>query len=144
MQEGNHCPVLLVERKSSQIVRTRLLATGQGSPRREEGRPLQYCALFYSQEDGLKEQRIQYHIFILVLLFFNPHLRTFCHWFERERTGWGGMERERERNIYQLLLIGSPTGDETRNLGICPDWGLNPQPFGVWDYTPTNLARALF
>ena len=24
------------------------------------------------------------------------------------------------------------------NLDMCPDWDLNPQPFGVWDDTPTN------
>lgn len=25
---------------------------------------------------------------------------------------------------------------------MCPDWKLNPQPFGVWDDAPTNSANA--
>ena len=30
--------------------------------------------------------------------------------------------------------------DQTYNLGMCPDWELNLQPFKVWDNTPTNWA----
>ena len=41
----------------------------------------------------------------------------------------GGRE---ERNIYQL----PPTCD----LGICPNQGSNPQPFGVLDGAPTDWA----
>ena len=32
------------------------------------------------------------------------------------------------------------TGDRTHNLGMCPDLELSPQPFGVQDDVPTNLA----
>ena len=52
----------------------------------------------------------------------------------REREG----EREKEtsmwkRNIDQLPPICTPTGDWTCNPGMCPDWELNLQPFGVPD-----------
>ena len=53
----------------------------------------------------------------------------------------GGGERERERdvrNINQLPPVCALTGDGTCNLGMCPDSGLSPQPFGVWDNAPTN------
>ena len=45
---------------------------------------------------------------------------------------------EREREFYWLPLVGSSTGDQTCNLGMCPDWESNPQHFGVWNNTPTN------
>ena len=38
------------------------------------------------------------------------------------------------------------TRDQPHNLGMCPDWKLNPQSFGAQDDTPTNqasLARAV-
>ena len=63
---------------------------------------------------------------------------------EREREREGGREREREggregeREIGQLPLIHTRTRDPTCNLGLCPDWGLNPQPFGVWDDVLSN------
>ena len=49
----------------------------------------------------------------------------------RER-GWGDRKREREKDIdvrekHQLAVF------RTR-----PDQELNPQPFSVWDSTPTN------
>ena len=50
-----------------------------------------------------------------------------------------------EGNIDWLPPIRTPTRDQTCNLGICPDWDSNPQPFGVKDEAPTNwttLARA--
>ena len=50
-----------------------------------------------------------------------------------------------ERNSDQLPLALTLTGAWTRNLGMCPDWGSNPQPFGLQDNAPTNwatLARA--
>ncbi|KAF6123874.1 dynactin subunit 5 [Phyllostomus discolor] len=38
-----------------------------------------------------------------------------------------------------IVLNGkTPTGDRTHNLVMCPDWELNPQPFGLWDDAPTN------
>ena len=48
--------------------------------------------------------------------------------------------REREENICWLPPTYALTGHWTRNLGMCPDQGLNPQPFGGWDNTPTNRA----
>lgn len=46
--------------------------------------------------------------------------------------------REKERNIdvreTWLLLI------YAHNLGMCPDWKLNPQSFHVQDDTPADLA----
>ena len=50
-------------------------------------------------------------------------------------------ERERNtdvRNINQLPPVHAPTGNQTCNLGLCPDQRWNPQPFGVQDHTPTN------
>ena len=43
------------------------------------------------------------------------------------------------RNINRLSPVRSLTGDRTSNLQMCPDWGLNPQPFGVQDNAPTEL-----
>ena len=42
-----------------------------------------------------------------------------------------GREKERERiidvrNIDRLPLAHSPTGDQTHNPGMCPDWESNP------------------
>ena len=53
----------------------------------------------------------------------------------------GGGEREtsmQERNIDWLPSLHAPTRDRTCNLGMRPDWGLNPQPFDVWDNAPIN------
>ena len=52
-------------------------------------------------------------------------------------------ERERERNINVRNFNRVPSGyastrDGTHNLGMCPDWELNPQPFGVWGGAPSN------
>ena len=38
----------------------------------------------------------------------------------------------------QLPPVHGPTGDLTRNLGVCPDQESDPQPFGVRDDTPTH------
>ena len=40
---------------------------------------------------------------------------------ERERERGRGRERERERNISRLFPVCAPTGDQTCNLGVCPD-----------------------
>ena len=51
--------------------------------------------------------------------------------------------RKREidlRNIDRLPPIHAPTGDQTCNLGMCPDQGSSLQHFGAWDYAPTNTA----
>ena len=53
-------------------------------------------------------------------------------------------ERGRERgniDVRETSIVASCmclTGDPTHNLGMCPDQGLNPQPFGVWDNAPTK------
>ena len=54
----------------------------------------------------------------------------------------GQGERERERNLNQLSIVGAPMGNQTHNLGMCPDQDLNLRPFGVWDDGPTKLATA--
>ena len=46
----------------------------------------------------------------------------------------------RKRNIDWLPPVCALTGDQTRNLGICPDWGLNLPPFGVQQHSSTFLA----
>ena len=76
--------------------------------------------------------------------FFLSLPRTFFHCFiEREE----GRERKTERhinvwerNINWLPPICTLTGGWAHNLGLCPDWGSNPQPFSLWDYAPTNWA----
>ena len=45
---------------------------------------------------------------------------------ERETLMW-------ERTSINCLLIHTPTRDQTLNLGMCPDWESNPQPFGLQD-----------
>ena len=45
-----------------------------------------------------------------------------------------------ERNVNQVPPICTLTGDGTHNLGMCPDWELNPQPFGVQDDATSNWA----
>ena len=54
---------------------------------------------------------------------------------ERETLMWEG-------NIDWLPPICTSTGDQTHNLGMCPDWGSDLQPFGVWDHAPTNSATS--
>ena len=50
----------------------------------------------------------------------------------RERRRERARERETlmwERNINGLPPVHTPTGDQTSNLGMCPDQELNPQCF---------------
>ena len=49
----------------------------------------------------------------------------------RETSMW-------ERNNDRLPPACTPMGDQTHNLGMCLSWESNPQPFGMWDNTPTN------
>ena len=46
-----------------------------------------------------------------------------------------GRDRERERvidrNTDQLPPVYTPTVAQTHNVGVCPDWGWNPHPFGA-------------
>ena len=46
--------------------------------------------------------------------------------------------REKERNIDWVPSICGPSRDWIHNLGMCPDWELNLQPFGEIYDTPTN------
>ena len=69
---------------------------------------------------------ISFQFFFLFL--FNPHRRVFVL----------VLERERQRNVNGLPTVWALTGDQTRVLGMCPDWGWNLQPFGVQDSTPSN------
>ena len=52
-------------------------------------------------------------------------------------------ERKEERNISWLPPVHVPTGDQTCNLGMCPDREWNPQPFGVWGNNLTNSVPYL-
>ena len=54
-----------------------------------------------------------------------------------EREERRGGEREWNINVRGNLNQLSPICI----LGICPDWGSNPKPFGVWDGAPTNWAN---
>ena len=60
------------------------------------------------------------------------------YWFQREEG------RERNTDVREKYLLDAfrrhSTKDQTRNPGMCPDWGLNLQPFGVQDDAPTNWA----
>ena len=75
------------------------------------------------------------------------HSAIVCFLFKICLLIW---EREREtsmceRNISWFLPICILTGDQTYNLGMCPDRELSLQPFGVRDDSPTSwatLARA--
>ena len=76
--------------------------------------------------------------FLIKKKVLNPHPRICLLILERKR----GREREKEKRPCEkhwLVAAYTPqTGDQTRNLGMCPDQGLNPQPFGVQDDAPTN------
>ena len=69
------------------------------------------------------------------LNFFTPHMRICLLIWERERETlmW-------ERNINQFPPMCTPTGYWTHNLGMCPEWDSNLQPFGVQDNVPINWA----
>ena len=43
-------------------------------------------------------------------------------------------------NTDQLPLIHAPTGDQTCNLGVCPDWRSKTQSSGVRDDAPASRA----
>ena len=64
----------------------------------------------------------------------------------RERGRERQTDKARETSMWEWnidLLPYShtcPNWDGTCNLGMCPDQGWNPQPFGVWDDAPTNCT----
>ena len=69
-----------------------------------------------------------------------------CIDLEREEEGDCGGERQTDRHrCKRETSIASqkcPTGDGTCNLGMCPDWELNLQPFGVQNNAPTNRQQS--
>ena len=66
-----------------------------------------------------------------------------------EELWWGGATdrqtdvdmREKHQSIASHMLPNQGLG--IPQLGMCPDRGSNPQPFGVWGNAPTNLATWL-
>ena len=75
---------------------------------------------------------------------FNFFILTQGHFFIAFIERGRGKERKRNIDVRETLivclLIHGPTGDQTHNLGMCPDQELNLQPFGLWDDAPTNRA----
>ena len=70
----------------------------------------------------------------------NLHLRI-CLLILRDR----GRERERERYWCEreTPTVASgicPTKDQPHDPGLCPDWEMNPKPFGLWVNDPVNWA----
>ena len=66
------------------------------------------------------------------MLFDNSCFIILFIYFCREDKGG---EKERERNINQLPLTGTPTGYQTCNPSMCPDWESNQQLFTLWENT---------
>ena len=71
----------------------------------------------FSAVNILHRYLYQFNFFFLKILFIF-----------RER----GREREREGEKHQCVVASHvpPAGDLVCNPGMCPDWGLNRQPFG--------------
>ena len=61
-----------------------------------------------------------------------------------EREGRRGRKREREKHQYERETSVTSsmhlTWGLTHNPGMCPDWELNPQYFGIWDDITINRA----
>ena len=74
-------------------------------------------------------------LFFHLFVEFSPE-NMFLLILEREE----GKAREPmwQKNNIQLPPIHTLTRDQTHNLGMCPDWELNPQPSGLQDGAPTN------
>ena len=60
-----------------------------------------------------------------LFLFLNPHLRIYSLI----------PEREKHRSVAFHMC---PKCGPNHDLDMCPDWGLNPRPFSLWDNTPAN------
>ena len=60
-------------------------------------------------------------------LLFSFLFKDFIFLFSDRREG-----KEKERKKQQCVVVSRvfPTGDLAHNLGMCPDWGSNQQPFG--------------
>ena len=76
---------------------------------------------------GEKRKFIHSHQFLKIFIYF-------YFWFKRE-----GKEKEREetsmweRNIDWLPSVHAPSGHQTCNPGMCPDWESNQWPFSLLD-----------
>ena len=87
---------------------------------------------------------VLYYGFYFITFYFKSLPEDMFIDFRQRGRGWGGRERERERetgkhwNIDRLPPVWALTGDQTHNLGMCPDRGSNPQVFGVRDNASTN------
>ena len=71
-----------------------------------------------------------YYFFLLIdeyFFLFSPESIFFIVFIESRRKRGTSMQ---ERNIDQLLPICTWTKEHTHNLGMCPDWKSNLQPFG--------------
>ena len=68
------------------------------------------------------------------------HLNFFFKilFISRERGQEGG--RERNINVW-LPLACSQLGDLAHNPGMCPDWELNPRPFGSQAISLNSLSH---
>ena len=74
-------------------------------------------------------------LFIYLFIYYLSSSKDVFPLLKRERSGEGGREgegdREREKYPYDReTMIGC--------LLYMPDWGLNAQPFSIWDSPPTN------
>ena len=87
-------------------------------------------ACFYKGDVGLKIK--EFCLGHRVSFFLNPHPRTRLPIFFREREH------------SSVTSHTCPERGSNPHLHMFPDWGWNPQPFGVWDdERPTEpLARA--
>ena len=45
-----------------------------------------------------------------------------------------------ERHMDRSPPVHIPTGDQTCNLDMCPDWELKPQTLGLWEEAPAIWA----
>ena len=102
-------------------------------------RELTIFNIFLSFFCNITVWKVSFSLFSFFLYFY-LHLKTCLLILERGREG----ERTRNinmRNIDRLPLVHAPTGDQTCNLGMCPDQELNLQPSSLQDDAPTNWAR---
>ena len=76
-----------------------------------------------------------------VISSLSIHLKChlfFCCFLREEGGGTEREKREKEKTSIVRLLIHTQSGHQTCSLGMCPDWELNLQPFGLQDNAPIN------
>ena len=105
-----------------------------------------HCIIYYICTHNIVYV-IYYIIYVLyyILFYFFLFLKLFFYLLVLEREEGGEREREHqcERETFdQLPPVQVPTHvqDWTYDLGMFPDGGSNPQPFGVWEDDPINWA----